>query len=83
MQIGRIIFMHQVASGFNHFRWDVQFNFFSYFVNGSWVQLAFYFQSSGTRYLPFMVLLILAAWTFSLSEGNEETKDNLSGIVPI
>lgn len=83
MQIGRMIFMYQAALGFNHFGWDAQFDSFSYFVQGPQVQLVFYFQRSGTRYLPFTVLLILAAWTFSLSEVKEETKDNLSGIVPI
>lgn len=85
MQIGRMIFMYQAALGFKHFGWDPQFDSFSCFVKGPQVQLAFffYFQCSGTRYLPFTVLLILAAWTFSLSEGKEETKDNLSGIVPV
>lgn len=78
-----MIFMYQAASGFNHFGWEAQFDSFSYVVKGPQVQLAFYFQRSGTRYLLFTVLLILVAWTFSLSEGKEETKDNLSGIVPI
>lgn len=83
MQIGRMIFMYQVALGVNHFGWDAEFDSFGYFVKGPQVQLAFYFQHSGTHYLLFTVLLILSAWTFSLSEGKEETKDNLSGIVPV
>lgn len=29
------------------------------------------------------MLLILAAWTFSLSEEKEVTKDNLAGIIPV
>ena len=75
--------MYQEALGFNPCGWGAQSDSFSYFVRGLQVQLAFYFQRPGSRYLPFTVLLILAAWTFSLSEGKEETKDNLSGIVPI
>lgn len=83
MQIGRTIFMHQVALGFNHVGWDAQFGSFSCFVKGPQVQLSFDFQQSGIFYLLFTVLLILAAWTFSLQDWKEETKDNLSGFVPI
>lgn len=75
--------MYQTEIGFNHSGWDAQFYSFSCFVKGLQVQLSFYFQHSGTHYLPFTMLLILAAWTFSLSEEKEVTKDNLAGIIPV
>lgn len=74
---------YQAESDFNHFGQEDQFDSLSCFIECPRIQLPFECQQSGILSLPFRVLLILAAWTFSLQDGKEETKDNLSSIVPV